>query len=79
MFMYVYFFSGRPSPSVIWLRDGAVIDDTFQIRSGGSVKNDLLLRGFSREDLDSQLSCQAFNNNLTAPKVRSVQIDLNRK
>lgn len=72
-------FGGKPKPTVVWLRDYNVIDDSFAHTSDLSVSNELVIDSLNKNYLLSILTCQASNNNLTAPVTKSITIDLNLK
>ena len=74
---------GRPPPSVIWMKDGVIIDDSFTTVNDRSlgfvVENELLMKHLSRSDIDSVLSCEAINSNLTSRTSATVSLDLSCK
>ncbi|KAL1122875.1 hypothetical protein AAG570_003201 [Ranatra chinensis] len=47
--------------------------------SGGYVQNQLVLHNLGRQDLRSQLTCHAANNNRTIPLTATVHVDMNCK
>ncbi|OQR71077.1 hypothetical protein BIW11_11219 [Tropilaelaps mercedesae] len=74
---------GKPRPTLKWLQEGRVIDDTFSFdhveERNNIVRNSLEIAKLSRAHLLAVLSCQAANNNITAPSQTSVTLDINLK
>ncbi|KAF8781528.1 Neural cell adhesion molecule 2 like protein [Argiope bruennichi] len=69
---------GKPPPVLTWWRGPALIDDTFEVvTSSLFVRNELQLETLTRRDLMAELTCQASNNNVSAPVKSSVSLDLN--
>ncbi|XP_049814005.1 hemicentin-1-like [Schistocerca nitens] len=71
-------FGGSPPPTVQWFREdeplgtlGVVLPD------GSAVRADVTLEGLQRADLNTRLTCQAANTELTAPIEDSVLVDMN--
>lgn len=85
LFLHLLFlvFSGRPLPQVHWVKDGLVIDDTYTTINDHSlgfvIENEILIKNLSRSDLNSVLSCEAINSNLTSRTSASVSLDLSCK
>ncbi|GBM17492.1 hypothetical protein AVEN_193779-1 [Araneus ventricosus] len=69
---------GNPAPVVTWWKNGVLIDDTFSQTSQGLARNELVILKLQRSDFMTELTCQAFNKNLTSINA-SVKIDLNMK
>ena len=63
-------------PQVTWWRDSHLIDSSFEKTFGHTVQNTLSVPQVSREDLGATLTCQASNNNISAPASARVAIDL---
>ncbi|XP_054706717.1 hemicentin-2-like [Uloborus diversus] len=74
-------FGGRPLPSVTWWRNGKdLLDGTFEPDTDkGVVRNELSIESLKRDDLLTELTCQASNTNLTSPAAASVNLDINCK
>ncbi|CAG0879941.1 unnamed protein product [Cyprideis torosa] len=70
---------GKPTPHLVWRRDGIVIDSTYEGSRTGEVKNVLQIPSLRREDLDAVFNCSAKNNNITLPTSRSVRLDMTFK
>lgn len=74
---------GKPRPTLKWLQEGSVIDDSFSFdhveERNNIVRNSLEIPKLTRAHLLAVLSCQAANNNITAPSQTSVTLDINRK
>lgn len=68
---------GKPRPSLTWLRESTLLDDTFEVTANGLVKNTLEVPALQRHDLMAVLTCQASNNNISSPVTSSVTVDLN--
>ena len=79
--LYLIFFllKGQPMPQVSWWRDSHLIDSSFEKTFGRTVQNTLSVPQVSREDLGAMLTCQASNNNISAPASSRVTIDLKCK
>ncbi|KAI1278420.1 Neural cell adhesion molecule 1 [Halotydeus destructor] len=70
---------GRPPPLLYWFKDGAQIDDTFEVINDGLagglvrpnliVENQVVIRNVVRSDLNSVLTCKAFSDNSTQLSV----------
>ena len=63
-------------PQVTWWRDSHLIDSSFEKTFGRTVQNTLSVPQVTREDLGATLTCQASNNNISAPASTRVAIDL---
>lgn len=72
-------FSGNPPPSVVWLKNGEVIDPDCEHKSIDLTENRLTWRSVSRQDLKTDLTCQASNTELMEPREASVKLDLIRE
>ncbi|GFY52712.1 ig-like domain-containing protein [Trichonephila inaurata madagascariensis] len=71
---------GKPPPTLTWWRGPALIDDTFEVVTSSTlVRNELQLETLTRRDLMTEITCQASNNNVSAPIKSSVSLDLNCK
>ncbi|CAB4065520.1 unnamed protein product [Lepeophtheirus salmonis] len=70
-------FGGIPPPSLTWSRDGQLIDNSYQILSNGTVRNEVSFRNLDRSFLHDEFSCIASNTNLTRPIVSIVHLDMN--
>ena len=66
-------------PQLSWWRDSHLIDSSFEKTFGRTVQNTLSVPQVSREDLGAMLTCQASNNNISAPASSRVTIDLKCK
>ncbi len=75
--LFSYYVTGVPAPSVVWLREGDVIDTTYAALANGTVRNELLLPHVDRSYLHDTLTCVAKNSNLTRPVERRVHVDMN--
>ncbi|XP_022240215.1 nephrin-like isoform X1 [Limulus polyphemus] len=67
---------GKPRPVVTWWNDTNLVDDTFTIANHDTVRNEYLIKNLQRENLFSELSCQASNSNITDPVTSSVILDM---
>ncbi|CAL1282683.1 unnamed protein product [Larinioides sclopetarius] len=70
---------GRPVPSVVWRQGKAVLPGSISRNELGWIRNEIVFDRLRRQDLLTELLCQASNNNFTAPVYSSVTIDLNLK
>jgi translation initiation factor 2 beta subunit (eIF-2beta)/eIF-5 len=72
-------FSGKPLPSVVWLRNSAVIDETYvtELHDTTIIRNELQLSKLERDDLLMEFTCRTTNSNIS--KKASVKLDLNRE
>ena len=66
-------------PQVTWWRDSHLIDSSFEKTFSTTVQNTLSVPQVTREDLGATLTCQASNNNISAPASSRVTIDLKCK
>ena len=78
-FLIQKIFLGDPMPEVTWWRDSHLIDTSYESTFSGTVQNTLSVPQVSRDDLGATLSCQASNNNVSAPATAKVTIDLKCK
>ena len=74
-----FFFSGDPMPQVTWWRDNHLIDSSFEKTFSKTVQNTLSVPQVTREDLGATLTCQASNNNISAPASTRATVDLKCK
>ncbi len=49
---------GDPAPKVTWWRGGALFDSSHEVTRRGTVRNRMVYRGLSREDLGAKFVCQ---------------------
>lgn len=75
----IFFFIGRPTPSLLWYRDGRHIESNFISDGKDSVQNVLRLKDIQRDSLDVNYTCKAENTNMSHPFQTSVVIDMTRK
>ncbi|XP_071039050.1 neural cell adhesion molecule 1 isoform X3 [Parasteatoda tepidariorum] len=68
---------GDPTPTVRWLKGSDVIDDTYFVTKQGFSRNEVQLPNLRRKDLLTNLTCEVFNTNLTAPATSTVSLDMN--
>lgn len=68
---------GKPRPSLTWWRESALLDDSYDISGSGVMQNQLEIMSLQRHDLMAVFTCQASNNNISAPVSSSVTVDLN--
>ncbi|XP_046658942.1 nephrin-like [Homalodisca vitripennis] len=69
---------GRPPPHVLWYRGDEIITNRTTVSpKGGAVRNQVVLVDLGREDLHSELTCRAWNNNKTLPLSSTVHVDMN--
>lgn len=73
------YFAGIPVPTVTWWRENALLDHHSEHLIDGSVKNVLVIERLTRNHLNSVFTCQAINNNLTIPLMKSVTISMSCK
>lgn len=68
---------GRPLPRVNWFLENSLIDDSYEVRTGGITVNYLHFKNIGRQHLHARFICQASNNNLIPPETRVVVLDIN--
>ena len=68
---------GNPTPTLVWLKDGSLLDDSWSVTPQGIIRNELVITRLRRSDLMSHLTCQALNSNLTKPTIATITLDLN--
>ena len=61
------------------MRDGRVVEDTYNGDQQGQVRNILHLQNLGRELLDAKFVCRANNNNITSPLDTSIIINMTCK
>lgn len=86
----LFLLTGKPSPSIIWLRNGILMDDNGELNATSLpetmarrmtesvVGAALRLTNLRRKDLMTDVTCQASNTNLTEPKSSTIFIDIHR-
>lgn len=70
---------GKPRPSLTWWRESVLLDDSYEVTATGTTRNELEIQALQRHDLMAVFSCQASNNNISAPVYSQVTVDLNCK
>lgn len=70
---------GKPRPTLTWWRESVLLDDSYEITGSGTTRNELEIQALQRHDLMAVFSCQASNNNISAPVYSQVTVDLNCK
>lgn len=80
-FLIIFFFFclGRPPPTLVWIQDGKVVEDSFNSDPRGQIRNLLHLENINRDYLDVTFTCRASNNNITGSLDTSVKINITRK
>jgi len=68
---------GDPTPSVVWKRNGTIVDSDFIELSNSTVRNVMTVASLSREDLHSEYTCSVSNNNISSPITNTVHLDMN--
>ena len=71
--------AGKPRPSLLWLKDNQLVDESWTVTPQGIVRNELVVTRLLRTDHKSILTCQASNSNLTKPVTASITLELNCK
>ena len=74
-----FVFSGNPLPRLTWYKSGSLIDETYDILSNGTVRNEITFHSIERSFLRTKLTCEASNTNLTRPTSTTVNVDMNCK
>ncbi|KAK9738532.1 hypothetical protein QE152_g9752 [Popillia japonica] len=73
-------FGGKPLPTVLWLRnDIPETNASVVLPSAGTthVRSELRILGLTRQDVHSELTCQAYNNPKTQPLASTLHVDMN--
>lgn len=66
---------GSPLPELTWWKDHQKLDNSFE-QLQNKVVNTLYLENLGRKDLNSQLICQALNNNISNIVSTAVHLDM---
>ena len=74
---HFFLLAGRPKPSVQWFWSGLPLSSTSEVSSGSTVTSNVILRDLKRSDNGVLLTCQAKNNNVSAPVNYSVALKMN--
>lgn len=74
---FILYFTGKPRPSLVWTRNGHVIDDSQVVTAQGVVRNELAITRLQRTDLAAELTCSASNSNFSDPVTSTVMLDMN--
>lgn len=70
---------GRPQPRLTWWHENKLLDESYTAINEKKVKNELQIDKLERHHLNAVLTCQASNNNITAPISAPVSLNLNCK
>ena len=77
------FILGRPKPTVVWWKDGKVLDAVVDTHSIGSSSkftvNRLFINEVTRSLWGTKLECRAQSEQMSAPIIREVPLDIYRK
>ncbi|XP_042205485.1 carcinoembryonic antigen-related cell adhesion molecule 6-like [Homarus americanus] len=68
---------GKPTPRVVWLMNGEVVDEKSETQGPQRVTNTLTLEKLTRSHLHAALVCQASNNNHSTPVQTIINIEMN--
>ncbi|XP_013147686.1 PREDICTED: nephrin-like [Papilio polytes] len=70
---------GDPKPRLTWYLENTVIDDSYELQSGGVTVNTLTFPSIGRQHLNARLICQASNTNLAPPQTKLLILEINLK
>ncbi|XP_067143673.1 neural cell adhesion molecule 2-like [Centruroides vittatus] len=68
---------GKPLPSLTWWKSTILLDDTHEVTSPNTVRNELEIAVLKRLDLMAVYICQASNNNISVPTSSSITLEMN--
>jgi len=68
---------GLPPPTVVWLRNGALVDSDFSRSENRTAENVLTVSRLTRGDLHTEFTCVVTNNNVSAAIRQTVHLDMN--
>ncbi|GIY34932.1 uncharacterized protein CDAR_36401 [Caerostris darwini] len=69
-------FERRPLPAVSWRRAELPDQSSETDAERGIVRNEMVIEALKREDLLTEITCQASNTNLSAPITAAVKLDI---
>lgn len=72
--------TGKPAPSIGWYRNGRPLsNESIRDQRDGVVRAEVALKNLGRKDVQTELSCNATNNNRSQPLSSSVRLDMHCK
>ncbi|XP_039283267.1 nephrin [Nilaparvata lugens] len=70
---------GKPAPTVQWWRGGALVDSMDVRATLDTRHSQLIVRHLTRDDLGSEYTCTANNNNISNPVSAKIQVEMHLK
>ncbi|RZF47534.1 hypothetical protein LSTR_LSTR009070, partial [Laodelphax striatellus] len=70
---------GKPPPTVQWWRGGALVDSMDVRATLDTRHSQLIVRHLTRDDLGSEYTCTANNNNISNPVSAKIQVEMHLK
>ncbi|XP_016840806.1 nephrin isoform X1 [Nasonia vitripennis] len=68
---------GKPTPTIGWYRNGRPLsNESISDQREGVVRAEVALKNLGRKDVQTELSCNATNNNRSQPLSSSVRLDM---
>ncbi|XP_034940665.1 neural cell adhesion molecule 2-like [Chelonus insularis] len=67
---------GKPPPTVTWYRNDKVIASEEKTVREGVIRSTIVIKNLGRQDVQSELTCSANNNNKSTPLSSTVRIDM---
>ncbi|XP_047356608.1 nephrin-like isoform X2 [Vespa velutina] len=75
--LYCDVYGGKPPPTVTWYRNNNFMNNkTMNVRSGVT-RSEIVIKNLGRDDVLSELTCNATNNNRSLPLSSTIRLDMN--
>lgn len=78
-FNCTFYDTGRPLPEVKWLKNGRMIDTSYEFVGNNYALNELRITNLGAQHSADLYTCEASNNNESNPISHSVNMDVYRK
>ncbi|XP_046737245.1 hemicentin-2 isoform X1 [Diprion similis] len=70
-------YGGKPSPSVLWYRNDVMKSNQSVKLHHDTIRSEIRIPNLGRDDVRSEITCVATNNNKSIPLTASVHVDMN--
>ncbi|XP_012271984.2 neural cell adhesion molecule 2 [Orussus abietinus] len=75
--LYCDVYGGKPPPMVSWYRNDKFVSKRAVESRKGVMRSTIVIKNLGRDDVQSELTCNATNNNRSIPLSSSVRVDMN--
>lgn len=70
---------GKPSPSIVWYRNNEIIKNESDVVHDKILRSTIVMKNLGRQDVHSELMCNANNNNKSIALSSTVRIEMTCK